>query len=401
MEVVVVGGGASGMIAAIVAAQNKHKVTLLEQKDRLGKKILATGNGRCNLGNKSLLESPWEKYPLCDEKMIKNIFDRFGYEETMSMFGSMGIITKSRNDLLYPYSDQASAVLDCLRFRIRDLKIKVICDCKVIRINKQGKLFKLETNLKEYTADKVILSTGSKAQPKLGSDGSGYEIAKLLGHKIDKVTPGLVQIKAEGNFYKAASGVRIAATLKLMDDSKLIHLEAGEVQFTDYGISGIVAMNISNRLHLCHGKCYILADFMSEYSYEMLLSELMDRKQRHKNSDASELLIGIMPKKLSEVILKLSGISLSDMPEKLDNTKIKNVVNNIKAFRVDVTGTKSFDDAQICLGGVNTNEIKDTMESKLVSGLYFCGEILNLHGDCGGYNLQLCWSTGAIAGMLQ
>lgn len=402
MDVVVIGAGASGMMAAISAAMNNNRVTLLERMDRVGKKILATGNGRCNLTNSSLKEKPAEKYPLCDKAFVNAIFEQFGYDNTLDFFHKLGIITKSRNELIYPYSDQASSVLDALRYKMDELKINVKCNVRVSSVKKDEKTgkFKITADSFSTTADRVILSTGSKAQPKLGSDGSGYDLAKGLNHTIAKVYPGLTKVIARGDFYKNAQGVRMSGRLKLFDETGFIYEESGEVQFTDYGISGIVVMDISNRLPLCKGKPYIVMDLLSEFTNEELKKELSFRRKTFKSYKSSELLMGIVPKKLSEVILKLSGIKLSDELKGISDFCIDKVVENLKSFRVDIQGTKSYDEAQICLGGVNLNEINSNLESKIVKGLYFCGELIDLHGDCGGYNLQLCWSTGYIAGQL-
>lgn len=390
------------MMAAISAAMNNNRVTLLERMDRVGKKILATGNGRCNLTNSSLKEKPAEKYPLCDKAFVNAIFEQFGYDSTLDFFHKLGIITKSRNELIYPYSDQASSVLDALRYKMDELKINVKCNVRVSSVKKDEKTgkFKITADSFSTTADRVILSTGSKAQPKLGSDGSGYDLARGLNHTIAKIYPGLTKVIARGDFYKNAQGVRMSGRLKLFDEKGFIYEESGEVQFTDYGISGIVVMDISNRLPLCKGKPYIVMDLLSEFTNEELKKELSFRRKTFKSYKSSELLMGIVPKKLSEVILKLSGIKLSDELKGISDFCIDKVVENLKSFRVDIQGTKSYDEAQICLGGVNLNEINSNLESKIVKGLYFCGELIDLHGDCGGYNLQLCWSTGYIAGQL-
>ena len=402
MNVIIIGGGASGMMAGIVAASNGNKVTILEHKDKIGKKLLATGNGRCNLTNASLLNEPWKSYPLCDTNVIKEIFRQFSYEDTCDFFYDLGIILKDRNGLKYPLSDQASAVLDALRFKLYELSVNIICDCGVKDIKSpQGnkKEFEIQTDKGILRADRVILSTGSKAQPKLGSDGSGYELSKRLGHHVVNITPGLVQLRCKGEQYKALAGVRCQAKLYLYENDKTIYEEEGELQFTAYGISGIVTMNVSNYLAECDiKKSRIEADLLPGMPFEELKEELFKRAERFKEREAVFLLNGMLPRKLIEVLLKECGIKTGDIIGGIHKNTLCKLMEKIKNYSIEITGTNTFDEAQICLGGVDVKDIKPTMESKLVPGLYFCGEILNLHGNCGGFNLQLAWSTGAIAG---
>ncbi len=391
------------MTAAITAAQNGHSVTLLEHKDRVGKKILVTGNGRCNLTNELLKQNPSEYYPLCDKEFIDSIFARFGYESTVKFFESLGIVLKKRGTLVYPYSDQASSVLDALRFKIRDLKIDVILNCEVQNITRiSGDKFEVRTDESKLECNKVILCPGSKASSKTGSDGSGYALVEMLEHHINPVSPGLVQIRCCEDFYKEIAGIRIGAVLSLYDTghSGCIYKEYGELQITNYGISGIVAMNLSNRLPLCTKNPYILIDFMSEFSREDLRSILKNKISEYPQRECYELLTGILPKKLAELILKLSSVNMRSLFSSLTESELDRLIEMIKEFKVCVSGTNTFEDAQICMGGIDISQVKDTMESKLASGLYFAGEILDLHGDCGGFNLQLAWTTGAIAGML-
>lgn len=404
MKVIVTGGGASGIMAAITAAQNGHSVTILEHSDRIGKKLLVTGNGRCNLSNDELSAGGEGRYHSLEpeelDKKIKFIFNKFGYNETIAFFEKSGLYLKKRGSLVYPYSDSAAAVLDVLRFRLRDLKVSVLTECSITDIKKNdGDCFEVNTDKGIYKSDRLILSCGGKSYPKTGSDGSGYELAKKLGHKITDVTPGLVQLRCSGKHFKSIAGVRTGARITLLDDGKEVYSESGELQITEYGLSGIAVMNISNRLMLCKGRTGIRADLLPELSQKEL-TDLLNNKISNVTLFCGELLTGILPKKLAELLLKQSGIPLNMPAAELTSHEINNLAGLIKGWGNEVSGTNSFDNAQISLGGVRLSGIKDTLESKRQSGLYFAGEMLDMHGDCGGFNLQLAWSSGAVAGML-
>lgn len=406
MEVIVVGGGASGLTAAVSAARNGHKVTILEHKDRVGKKILATGNGRCNLTNLGLKKGEYSVYGQESQEFVSRLFDRFGVRDTLDFFEDLGLEFKTRDDLVYPNSDQASSVLDVLRFALDDLGVNIICDCHVITVKKKGERFLILTDNGEFSCERVILATGLKAQPKLGSDGSGCKIASSLGHTVNNVTPGLVQIKCKEDYFKSVSGVRIPAGLTLWDGKRKVYSEEGELQLTAYGVSGIVAMNLSNRLPGTSRDRYIVIDALPKFGYEELSGILESRIKKFARSmrPSASLLCGLLPKKLGDLFLRMMDIN----PDKSFNEEYPVICRNavaltslIKGWKVEVKGTNSFEDAQICLGGISLSEVKETMESRIVPGLYLCGELLDMHGDCGGYNLQAAWSSGYVAGKLQ
>jgi len=408
MKVIVVGGGPAGMMAAIKAAEYGHNVSILEHNDRIGRKLLATGNGKCNLTNELLKDNPAKIYGSfypedkdgIRKKLVETIMTRFGYDDTISFFEEIGLITRNNGGLIYPYSEQASAVLDVLRFRLRDLGIKIYCGENVKEIIPQNKAFLIKTGNGEYYADRVIVTTGSSAQPKLGSDGSGYSILKKLGHTINEVRPGLVQLCCKGDFFKAVSGSRIRSKVSLYDKDNLIYSESGQIQFTDYGISGIVAMNVSNRLRLCRSNPRLSCDLTEDISESELEKILLKRIDNMTNRMSGELLIGILPKKIGDMLLKLSGIGYDKKYSDINKDQIRKLVDITKEFKVDITKTKTFEEAQIALGGIEITELTDRLESKYIPGVFVAGEILDVHGDCGGFNLQLAFSFGAVAGML-
>ena len=389
------------MTAAIFSALKGDNVTIIEHNDRLGKKLLATGNGRCNLTNRLLekdIDSHFCDLGCADRAFYEHVITAFGYNDTIRFFKELGLMFKYRQDLVYPNSDQASSVLDALRFKIRELGIDTIFECNVTGVCKENDTFVIRSDKGIYKCDKLILATGSKAMPSSGSDGSGYRIAESFGHTIDNVRPGLVQIKSDEEYFKSVSGVRCAAALSLYDDNEKKYEERGELQFTDYGISGIAAMNLSNRLHVCKGTPYVHVDFLNDIKKEELTDILTDRKRLLGRREAQDFMTGIVNKKLGIMLLKSVGIKPSGQVSDIADKELLMLAENLKDFVIRVDGTKGFEQAQICMGGVSTAQIDENMQSRIVPSLYFCGEIINLHGDCGGYNLQLAWSTGAIAG---
>lgn len=417
MKVIVVGGGAAGMMAAITASQNGNEVTILEHKDRLGKKILATGNGRCNLSNSLLKDNPGAYYrsaalnnpnegsdEVCD--FINKLFMKFSYDDTMQFFAKLGLCVKSKGTLMYPYSEQASAVLDVLRFAVRDLNINVITECDVVDIHKSADIFTVKASGKgTYTADKVILATGSKAQPKLGADGLGYELLTKTGHKIATVTPSLVQlvasVKGKQDIFKSLAGVRVHAQLELFSGSRSIAKESGELQLTSYGISGIAVMNLSTYISPLHRELNVNVDLAPDYSKEEIREYINNKCSKNSNRLSEELLIGLLPKKLGDIFLKLSGIGFNMQFSKISDDCIEKLIALIKKWNIVIEKTNSFEDAQICMGGLPVSELKPNLESVRIPGLYVAGELIDAHGPCGGFNLQQAWSSGAVAGRLE
>ena len=403
MKTLIIGGGASGMTAAIFSAKKGDETIILEHNERPGKKILSTGNGRCNLTNKSLksdIDSHFADLGCADRSFYKNVIDRFGYEDTTEFFAGLGLLMKNRGDLVYPLSDQASSVLDVLRFELDDLGIKVVTSCNVSSAAQNGDHgFNVTTDKGTFECDKLIVATGSQAAPSSGSDGSGYDIALKFGHTVKEVKPGLVQLRSGEGWLKSVSGVRSNADLCLYDGDRKIYSESGELQFTDYGLSGIVAMDISNRLPECKNEPSVHIDLMPRESISSLRDMLTDRRNRFPKRNAADLMSGTLNKKIGLLLLKLTGIRQDTAASLISDVDINRMADLIKDLKVSIEGTNGFKEAQICLGGVDCSEIDENMCSRIVPSLYFCGEILDLHGDCGGYNLQLAWSTGAIAGM--
>lgn len=399
-KVLIIGGGASGLMAAIMAAREGAEVTILEHMDRVGKKILSTGNGRCNLTNLSLRP---EYYRSSQKRFPMNVLDRFSVSDTLHFFDSIGIVTKNRNGYIYPNSDQAASVLDALRFETDHLGIRTVLSCHVKKAGKgKNGMFTVETDQGIFRGDSLILATGSKAAPVSGSDGSGYELAKSFGHTIIRPLPALVQLKCKGTFFKQLAGVRCEAVVRLVSDGKTLAADEGEVQLTDYGISGIPTFQVSRYAAraLDEGRrVSAVLDFFPSKSMEDTRIMLKQRKAVLGYRLTGEFLNGVLNKKLASVLLKQAGIPLDGTCARIKDSQLEALTMQMKKFEVPVTSTNSFEQAQVCCGGVDTRELRpDTMESKLVNGLFLAGELTDVDGICGGYNLQWAWSTGAVAG---
>ncbi|MCH1983323.1 aminoacetone oxidase family FAD-binding enzyme [Ruminococcus sp. OA3] len=385
MQIIVIGGGAAGLMAAVTAARIGASVTVLEQNDTVGKKLLATGNGKCNLTN--VKQEP-AYYRGSEPLFAWNVISAFGLRETLKFFTGLGVYTRNKNGGLYPFSEQALAVRDILRMEAEHLHVKLKTREHVQNIKKAG-LFQVTTQSYTYQADRVILAAGGAASNIPGSGMDGFHLAESLGHTIIKPLPALVGLRGTGNYFTKWAGVRFEASLSLYTNDTRILTERGEVQFTDYGISGIPVFQVSRfaARALDEGQRVLaVLDFMPDFTVEELLVFLENRQEQCPYKTISESLIGLFPQKL--ISLFCTEIkSLAELAEKL------------KEFPVIIREVHSMEQAQVTCGGVFTAEIdSSTMESKKIPGLYFAGEVVDVDGCCGGYNLQWAWSSGALAG---
>ena len=400
-DLIIVGGGASGLIAAITAKDFGIDVAIVEGTDRIGKKILTTGNGRCNISN-NCITPPFINYHSSNPNFPFTALDKLSLEDTKNFFLSLGLpIIALPTGKLYPQSLQASSVVDILKMAIEDRNIPLYTNCKIKDIHK-GKKFKLSTTNEEYklfTANKVVLACGGKTAPKTGSDGSGYNLAKSFGHSITPLVPGIVQLKLDYPSLKALSGVKFDGYATLLVDNEIVKKDFGEILFTDYGISGPPILQISalaSQSIFNKKKTEVVVDLLPNYSKEDLEDFLECHFVLLSHRPIINALIGVIHKKIIPILLKECGITNLQMPcyELSWKEKMK-LVSTLKAWKFTCTGTNDFNQAQVTVGGVNTKDIHyDTLESKLVPNLYFCGEILDVHGDCGGFNLQWAWSSG-------
>ncbi|MTI83090.1 MAG: NAD(P)/FAD-dependent oxidoreductase [Firmicutes bacterium] len=401
-KVAVIGGGAAGLTAALAARYNGAEVTVLEQKDRVGKKILATGNGRCNLSNTDLNVSHYHgKNP----KFAFGALNRFDFHQTMELFERLGIAWKVEDGgKVYPMSDQASSVLDVMRHELEILRVETKVETKVNAITPQSSGFFLQLNSGEcLNAHRVIVTTGGKAAPNLGSNGSGYTLAEQSGHSIVEPFPALVQLKLSAGFLKQISGIKFEGEAEIWAAGKCRAQAVGEILFTNYGISGppILALSRKAGEYLCTGeKVFIRVNLINFMSPQELETFLVNRLQQQAHKSAFFSFVGFINKRLVPVILQEAGVS--DIHKKAGQvtTGERNAILKIlQDWRFEVTGTNSWTAAQVTAGGVDVKDINPkTMESKLVPGIFFAGEVLDIDGDCGGYNLQWAWSSGYVAG---
>jgi len=402
-EIVIIGGGASGLVAAITAARKGKKVAILEKNNIMGKKILVTGNGRCNYFNQ---DQNIKHYRSQNPELLEKIITQSNLEKVLQFFEEIGIEPKIKNGYYYPFSNQAVSIQNALITEINNLKIEIKDEIEVKEIKKANDKFLITTNIQDIIADKVIIATGSKSAPKTGSDGMGYEICKKLGHTIIKPLPALVQLKGNEKYFKEWNGIRADVTIALYEDDRQIAQEVGEIQLTDYGISGICVMNLSGRVArgLYKGKKeYVKINFLEGLNIQTLeqFIEFMNKRTNTiKNRTIRELLEGIINYKLVNVLLKKSKIANNTRWEQLSTESKLEIGKNIVELKIDITDTNSFDKSQVCSGGVPLSEIDlSTMESRKTKGLYIIGELLDCDGDCGGYNLTWAWITGMIAGI--
>ncbi|WP_297425995.1 NAD(P)/FAD-dependent oxidoreductase [Clostridium sp.] len=403
-DLIVVGGGASGLMAAIVAKDFGIDVAIVEGNDRIGKKILVTGNGRCNISNKKI-SYPYSCFHSENNAFFQEALNQFTIKDTENMFFSLGLpLVELENGKMYPKSLQASSVIDIFRMALDDRKIPLYTNCKINSINKKNN-FILSSNNDEYknfSCSKLILSCGGKSAAKTGSDGSSYKLCKSLGHSIIDTLPGIVQLKLDYPYLKALSGIKFDGSASILIDNETVRTDTGEILFTDYGISGPPIMQLSyyasKALHN-NSKVNIRLDLFPYESEEDVQNFLSTHFSLFSYRDVSSALIGVINKKLIPTLLKDVGIKDIHMPcSNIDWKHINALISKLKKWDFTCIDTNGFSNAQVTVGGVNTHEVNNmTLESKLVKNLYFCGEILDVHGDCGGFNLQWAWSSGYLA----
>ncbi|MBQ2802495.1 MAG: aminoacetone oxidase family FAD-binding enzyme, partial [Lachnospiraceae bacterium] len=364
----VIGGGAAGMMAAITAARQGALVTIFERNERMGKKLLVTGNGKCNLGNFDLSE---KQYYGSSSEFIKNALKQFDTEDTVQFFNGLGLILKVKNGYLYPACEQAAVVLDVLRYELEALGIQVMTKTKIHTIQKKhdSKQIQLGTDKEQFVFDAVILACGSKAAPKTGSDGSGYKLAKQLGHTIIPTVPALVQLRCMEDYFKGVSGVRADARIQVLLGRECIARERGELQLTDYGISGIPVFQISRIVNYIlreEKQVCVEIDFLPDYSEEEFEAMCRGRLLLQKERTVEEFFTGILNKKLMTLFIKQAGLKGNTKVALASPEKLNMVYQLCRKWTVHVVGSNPYDNAQVCAGGVDTSEVTECMESKRV-----------------------------------
>ncbi len=401
MKTAVIGGGASGLMAAIAAARNGSQVTIYEKMNRVGKKILATGNGRCNYTN---INMSIDRYHGNNIKPAENILNFFDLNKTLSFFEDLGINPYvGELGKVYPGSLQASSVLNVLRYEAERLNIKEVTDFEVVELRKNKGVFSIIGYTKAYEADNVILATGGRASPQLGSDGSGYELAKSFGHKIVEPFPALVQLRLKGKYFRRMSGIRFDGRVKGLTDKNVIREDEGEILFTEYGISGPPVLQISRSVieELNMGrKVYVSVDMFPDLSKVELYDILSLRFRKISYKSIEDGLVGFINNRLITAVLTEAGFEdLNIKCGSLNKKEIYKIIDILKEWEFEVAGHNTWQQAQSTAGGVDASEVNpETLESLKTKGLYIAGELLDVDGDCGGFNLQWAWSSGYTAG---
>ena len=396
MVIGIIGAGASGMAAALAAAEQPGvQVLLLERQARVGKKLSATGNGRCNLTNTHALEGG---YHGDDAAFADTALRAHSPAETLEWFASLGLYTVAEDSgRVYPYSDQANSVVDVLRFALEKPNVELICGVEVEKIRKTPEGFRLDTAEEAFFVDRVIIACGGLAGTKLGGTMSGYKLLRSLGHRCTKLRPTLVQLKSNWKGCAGLKGVRANCHAAIYHNGTLHAGSRGEIQFTEHGLSGPVMFEVSRDACQGGGEWVCRLDLLPDWNADRLRGEL-DRR-RNSNWLAEDLLTGILHNRLGRVLTAAVGIKGQKPIRTLSDFELDGVCEAVKGFEVSLTEPLGMDSAQVTAGGIVTGEFDPaTMESRLVPGLYACGEVLDIDGDCGGYNLQWAWSSGRVAG---
>jgi len=391
MKVLIIGGGASGMIAALNASL-EHEVILLERQSRMGRKLLATGNGRCNLTNMQLSEKNY--HGECAE-FCRYALQHFDVEKTLSFFRSLGLLTVAEsNGKVYPYSDSANSVVDVLRLPLEQREnVRIVTGCEIRSLTRKKGKFIAVSDDETFVGDSAIICCGGAAGAKLGGTDLGYKLLASFGHSRTKLYPSLVQLRTDTTFVRSLKGVRADAMVKCGGISN-----RGEIQFTDFGVSGPVIFEISRDIS---ENDMMLIDFLPDISKEEILELLQNRIHTMPNLKAEDLMTGLVHNRLGRTILRVCGCSLECSCAELTG-KLEEIASATKHFSVRVLGSMGMEQAQVTAGGIKTDEFRaDTLESRICKGLYAAGEVLDIDGDCGGYNLQWAWSSGFLAGELR
>ncbi len=396
-DILIVGGGASGLISAITAKNvNRNlNVAIIEKNDRLGKKLINTGNGRCNITNTEITE----KHYYSENTDFFKYFEGFSLGDTEAFFNKLGIVFKTEeNGKIYPYSLQASSVLDVLRYECDKLRVDIFCGERVKSIEKNGKFFSAVTDADEYNSLAVIVAAGGAASDKLGGCYDGYDFLKSFGHKSTELYPSITAIKTETDLTKALKGIKTDADITLII-GKQKKTDFGEILFTDYGLSGPPVLQLSQMLMGKGSGAFFEIDFMPEYRYDEVINLIDTRKNNIYGDRLENLFIGMLNKRIGQCVIKQAGMNLSDSVSKLNKKQISLIASKIKKFRLNVTGVRGFEYAQVTGGGIKIDKFDClTMQSLLCKQLYACGEVLDVTGDCGGFNLQWAWTSGYKAG---
>jgi len=397
MRIGIIGAGASGMAAALAASENpKNTVILMERQARVGRKLQATGNGRCNLSN---IHASVRGYNGTHPEFVLPAIAAFDPEKTLQWFGELGLYTVTEaSGKVYPYSDQANSVVDVLRLNLDRPNIVLKLGFDVEKVQKTAGGFTVVGAEGTVACEKLIVACGGLAGSKLGGTMSGYKLLGKLGHKSTRLRPSLVQIKADWSGLAALKGVRTNCHIEILKDGRLFSRSSGELQLTELGISGPVVFEISRDVCYGPGEWTARLDFLPDWSTEQLAALI--EKRRGTGLPMEELLTGVLHNRLGRVLTKTAGVRGKNFARELSNAEARAVCEAVKNLEIPLTEPLGMDSAQVTAGGICTDQFDEkTMESRLIPGLYACGEVLDIDGDCGGYNLQWAWSSGRCAGL--
>lgn len=409
---VIIGGGPAGLMAAISSAKNGDKVTIIEKMNSCGKKLLITGKGRCNITNNAQMDKFMENTPT-NPKFLYGVFNNFTNKDMIELLENEGVKTKvERGERVFPVSDRAQDVLEALLHILKKQNVQILTNTTAKRIITDGEKNVLGVELdngKEIKADKIILATGGKSYPVTGSTGDGYKLAKDLGHTITKIEPSLVPLTSHDEVCKELQGLslrNVAIQLQICD--KVVYKDFGEMLFTHFGVSGPIVLSASSYLLktknieqiLKEGKVELEIDLKPALSEEKLDARILRDFEEQKNKQFKNSLDKLLPQKLIPVIIEKTNINESKKINEITKQERQKLVNELKHFKISINGTRPIEEAIVTSGGINIKEINPkTMESKLINGLYFAGEIIDVDCLTGGYNLQVAWSTGHTAGI--
>ena len=398
-EMIIVGAGASGLIAAITSARAGLSVTLLEQNNKIGKKILVSGNGKCNIDNKYI--SP-NRFHSQNPSFIEEVLEGYGFEVVEKFFISIGLeLIEGKEGKMFPMSLQASSVVELLEYEAKRVGVEMVCDCTMTAINKEGNTFTLETSQGTKTCEKLLIASGSPAAPQLGGSNSGYAFATKMGHALIPRHPSLVQLCSVETWVKECAGVKVAGLAQLYTNGEYITEKKGDLLFTNYGISGLAILDLSREVSTRlagYDYCELNLDLMPELSKEKLTNLLLKRIREGSDKPLNLWLQGVLNKKLINIILEQSKCKVG-VEDQLNRKEINKLVHSMKNLKLSINDTKGFKGAEVDTGGINTTEVNpQTMESKLIPNLFFAGEILDVDGDRGGFNFHFAWVSGLRVG---
>ncbi|MCD7770220.1 MAG: aminoacetone oxidase family FAD-binding enzyme [Oscillospiraceae bacterium] len=398
--IAVIGGGASGMAAALAAAESlENHVLLLERQNRVGRKLAATGNGRCNLSND---HAGLPHYHGSDPDFVLPALTRFGVSETLDWFAGLGLAVRhEEGGRIYPLADTAASVVDVLRLALEARNVDLMCGFTVKDARREGDRFLLESSMgEELACDRLIVACGGAAGERLGGSRSGYELLRLFGHSQTALHPSLVQLRTENTWVRAMKGVRTQARLTLEYREHILARGEGEVQFAEYGVTGPAVFDISRAAAVMGEGGLLILRLLPELEERDILLYMTEKRNGFSNLKAENLLTGALHNAIARTVLRRAEIPLDARLWALSDRALEQITAVITRFELPLLGPLGFDAAQVTAGGVETAGFDSyTMASRLVPGLYACGEVLDIDGDCGGYNLQWAWSSGRMAGL--